>query len=725
MSQATPPRTPTDHGFFWKLGGWCAERRWAVIITWTLLLVAVTLGSSALNGAYNAAFVLPNSSAQIGADLLKSHTDQTGKAARGTASGDVVFHVSSGTLAAQQSAIQASITSIASLSSVRAVSDPFASMSANGQVAVASITYKDTVTALDTPDASAVDSAVSAVRTAGISVDYGGDLGGAAGPSSATTSSELVGIGVAILILLLAFGSVLATLIPVVSAVIGIFAGIGVLGIASAYFAFPSEAPTIALMMGLGVGIDYALFLSTRFRQLIKDGLDPVAAVATTVGSSGRAVVIAAATVVISLIGLYASGITYIGQLGVSASITVAVAALSAITLVPALLAVAGRRIDVLKVRKNPIAEPVTNAQGWQRYATALSKHPAAYLTAGLGLLVLLALPVLTIQIGNPGVRALSTQTTERRASDAIDAGFGPGYQAQLVVVARAPQGQTDAQLATEATALNETLTSTPGVASVTKFAPTTDKMLLVGKVTPTTSVGDTATANLISRLDATVLPGQMKTFGYAGYVTGGVATSIALQQAVASSLPTIIFTVVIAAILLMLLTFRSPVLALKAGIINLLSIGASYGVLVAVFQWGWGSSFLGVAQPIPIVSYVPMLMFAIIFGLSMDYEVFLLSRIREAWIRGDSNRDSVAHGLSVTGRVITCAAVIMACVFFSFLLTTSITIKMLALGLGISVLIDVTVVRLVIVPCAMYLFGRANWWTPKWLDRILPHLEP
>ncbi len=721
VSVMTDTVTPS---LFWRIGSWCARRAWIVIAAWLILVVAATLGSSALNASYNASFTLPGTPAQVGADLLKAHTPQASAAAANTSSGTIVFHVSSGSLTPDQSAIEAATKAVRALPTVKAVSDPFTVLAPNGRTAVASITYKDSVTSLTPSDAAATDSAVAPAKHAGVLVDYAGDLGTAA-QSSGNTSSELVGIGVALLVLLFAFGSVLATLIPILSAVVGVFSGIGALGIVSAWVQFPSESPTIALMMGLGVGIDYALFLTTRFRQLVLDGEDPPRAAATTVASSGRAIVIAAVTVVIALVGLYASGIFYIGQLGVSAGIVVAVAAAAAVTLVPALLAIAGRRIDRVKVRRTPIAEPNGTGTGWNRYAIALHRHPVVYLSAAIALLAVLAIPLLSMQIGTPGVRALPTQSTARQASNAIDAGFGVGYQAALTIVVTVPSGQTPQQLQAIGTSLRHTLSTTPGIASATPFAPTADRALLIGRAIPTTSVSNTATASLIHRLDRTVLPEQLSASKARGYVTGAVATSLALQEAVSASLPLIILTVVAAAVLLMLLTFRSPLLALKAGLINLLSIGASYGVLVAVFQWGWGSQLLGIPQGVPIVSFVPMLMFAIIFGLSMDYEVFLLARVLEAWKRGASNRDSVASGLAVTGRIISCAAIIMACVFFSFILQPSVTIKMLAFGLGISVLIDATIVRLVIVPCAMYLFGKANWWSPRWLDRVLPHLEP
>lgn len=715
-----------SRGLFWKLGKWCADQRWYVVVVWALILVGVTFGSSSLNGAFNQTFALPHTSAHTGADLLNAHTDQPAALNGGAATGKIVFHRSSGNLQADTATIDSSVAEIASLSTVKSITDPFQAISPDGQVAVASVTYNDDILTLSAADVAAVDTALDPVAATGVAVDYGGDLGQVADSRAAGASSisELIGIGIALLILLLAFGSVIATIVPVISAVVGIFAGLGVLGILSAFVSFPSEAPTLALMVGLGVGIDYALFLSTRFRQLILEGEEPKIAVARAVASSGRAVIIAAVTVVISLVGLYAAGVAFVGQLGVSAGITVVVAALAAITLVPALLAIAGKRIDVLKVRKQPIAEPSGDLAGWHRHATRLAKHPVRYLTAGLALLAILAVPLLTIQIGNPGTRALPVTSTERIASEAIDAGFGAGYQAQLTVVVDVSPNQSTAELTSTAASLQQALESTDGVSSVTPFAPSSDNEILVGKVTPTTDVYSDRTRSLITSLDDSTLPEALPS-GYTGYVTGSAATQFALQKTVAASLPIIIFTVVGAAMLLMLLTFRSPLLALKAGLTNLMSIGASYGVLVAVFQWGWGSGLVGVPQPVPIVSYVPMLMFAIIFGLSMDYEVFLLSRIRESWQRGADNRESVTHGLSVTARIITCAAVIMACVFFAFLLQPSATIKMLGLGLGVSVIIDVTIVRLLIVPSAMFLFGKANWWTPRWLDRVLPHLEP
>jgi RND superfamily putative drug exporter len=496
---------------------------------------------------------------------------------------------------------------------------------------------------------------------------------------------------------------------------------LGVLGMAAAALVFPGVSPTLAVMMGLGVGIDYALFLTTRHRQQIMDGADPARAAGRTVATSGRAVLIAAVTVIIAMLGLYASGIGFLGTLGVAAAIGVAVGAVSALTLVPALLGLAGRRIDRLRVRR-PAAESSASHAGWARYAATVGAHPWRFLLAAVAFLCVLAIPVLSLQLGHADAGADPASYTDKQAYDAISSAFGPGANGTFTVVV--DLGQAASQQQALEGSLGPALAAVPDVASVAPVQASPDGAVLYTTVIPLSRPQDAATGTLLDTLRDQALPRALAGTGATGYVTGLTSAQLDFRDQVDSQLPVIIGVVIAAAFLILLAAFRSPVLALKAAILNLLSIGAAYGVIVAVFQWGWGSSLLGVSEKVPVESYVPMMMFAIVFGLSMDYEVFLLSRIREAWLASRDNHASVAAGLAATARVISCAALIMASVFLSFLLSTSVVVKMLALGLGVSVLIDASIIRLVVVPASMFLIGRLNWWMPGWLDRIVPRLE-
>ena len=708
-----------------RWGFWCATHRAAVIGGWLVLLVLATVGHKALGGSYSDDFSLPGTPSQQGADLLKAH-----ERAAGGQSGQLVFTVASGTVTDHRSSVEQAVTEVRALPHVLAVSDPLSAgaVATNGKTALATVNFDVTPVTLGASYVHEVDDAVQPARADAVHVDYGQTLGQAARPKTGDATSEIIGIVVAVLVLLAGFGSVYAAGLPILSAVVGVFTGLGLLGMLAASITFGTVSPTLAIMMGLGVGIDYGLFLTTRHRQQLMEGADPPAAAARTVATSGRAVLIAATTVVIAMLGLYASGIGFIGKLGLAAGIAVAVSGLAAITLVPALLATAGRRIDRITVR-TPVAESsATTGQsgdGWDRYAERVGAHPWRYLLAGVGVLVVLALPVLSLRLGHVDAGADPHSYTDKRAYDAVGSAFGAGSNGPFTVVAElAP-----ATSGTDATGLASTLTSalqaTHGVASVTPATPSPDGALLVTTVVPRTGPQDGATDALLSTLRDTTLPQALGPHGAHGYVTGTTAAQLDFRDTVAARLPIIIAVVIAAAFLLLLICFRSPFLAVKAALLNLLSIGAAYGVVVAVFQWGWGRSLFGVDENVPIESYVPMMMFAIVFGLSMDYEVFLLSRVRETWLRTRDNHSSVATGLAATARVISCAALIMTSVFLAFLLSTNVTIKMLALGLGVSVLVDATIIRLLVVPATMFLLDRANWWIPAWLDRVLPHLDP
>ncbi|MFL6076010.1 MAG: MMPL family transporter [Mycobacteriales bacterium] len=706
-----------------RVGAGCA-RHWPwVFAVWLLVLVGATVGHHRLGGEYSDDFTLPHTDAQRGATLLRQHDP-----AVGGQTGQLVFTAPRGTVADQRSAVEQAAAQVRDLPHVLLVSDPLAAATTakDGRTAYATVNFDRNPAQFGGGYVDRVDHATAPARAAGVHVDYGGVLGQAARPKASDVKSEAIGIAVAIVVLLLAFGSVYAGGMPILSAALAVVTGLGLLGMLASGITFATVSPTLAVMMGLGVGIDYGLFLITRHRQYVMDGVDPVTAAGRTTAAGGRAVLTAAVTVIIALLGLYASGVGFIGKLGLAGGIAVAVAALAAVTLVPALLGLAGRRIDRLAVR-TPVAEAPAGAGGWHRYAAAVGARPWWVLFAGIAVLAVLAVPVLSMRIGHVGPGADPTSYTDRRAYDAISAAFGPGANAPLTVVARLGPDQAGNASATQSPAgsLHDALAATRGVASAGPVNPTQDGALLVGTVLPKTGPQDAATDTLLHALSDHTLPKVLDPAHATGYVTGSIAAQLQFRDQLSKRLPVVIAVVVVAAFLLLLVMFRAPLLALKAAAMNLLSIGAAYGVVVAVFQWGWGGPSLGVAGKVPIESYVPMMMFAIVFGLSMDYEVFLLSRVREVWQRTGDNHGSVAAGLSATGRVISCAALIMASVFLSFLLSSSVVVKMLALGLGASVLIDATVIRLALVPAAMFLFGGSNWWLPRWLDRMLPHVDP
>jgi len=705
-------------GLLYRLGLWSARHRVIVLIGWIGLLAAATIGSHVLGGIYSDNFALPGTSAQQGAEELQAH-----RPSAGGQGGQLVFTIGSGSLVSHRVSIEQSMTNVRALPEVLAASDPLgpAAVARDGRVAYATVHFAVNPQSLGQSYLAKVGRAVAPARNAGVAVNYGGQLGQAAKLKNRDPRSEGIGIAAALLILLVGFGSVYASGLPVLSALAGAFAGLSVVGMFAAWTTFPTTSPTLAIMMGLGVGIDYALFLTTRHRQLVIDGVDPVHAAARSLAASGRAVLVAALTVVLALLGLYASGLTFIGKLGLAAGITVSVAAVSAITVVPALLALAGRHIDRIRIRR-PVAEASGEHAGWQRYAERVGARPWLYLLAGLAVLAVLAIPAFSMQLGHVDASADPANSTAKKAYDALSAGFGPGANGPFTVVAQlGPGARTAAQRKNVAVLMHAALARTPDVAAVTQIKATPDGALLYATVLPRTGPQATATDQLMQTLQADTLPGVLYASESTGYVTGSLAAQLQFRDVVSSRLPLIIAVVIAGAFVLLLLAFRSPILAIKAGLLNLLSIGAAYGVVVAVFQWGWGSSLLGVSEKVPIESYVPMMIFAIVFGLSMDYEVFLLSRVRESWLRTGDNHASVAHGLATTARVISCAALIMTSVFAAFLLSTSVVVKMLALGLGLSVLIDASVIRLLVVPAAMFLLGRYNWWSPRWLDRIMP----
>ena len=691
-----------------------------LIGVWLIILLAAVGVNRLAGGTFSDKVELPGTQASTGLHLLEENEKSAGGY-----TGQVVFHLPSASLASRQAQVQQSVSNLRGLQHVRSASDPFAkgsgAISADGHIAYSDVSFDERPKTLGQGYIAKLEAATAPARGAGVQVEYGGGLDELFRPPPNDALSEVIGFAVALLVLLIGFGSVAAAVLPLASALIAVLTGVSLLGIVAAVIVFGTTAPTLALMIGLGVGIDYALFLTTRYRQQISDGADPVPAAGWTVATSGQAVLVAAGTVALALLGLYASGITFIGRLGLAAVFSVLTAAAAALTLVPALLGALGRRIDSVTVR-TPVAESGSDGDSWHRYARTVARRPWLFLVSALVILGVLTIPLFSIHLGHIDDGADPTSFTDKRAYDLIAEGFGVGANGPMtVVVDTSGANRTPSELATS---VSDALASTPGVARSSPPAASEDGVVLLSTVIPATSPQDTATSDLFEQLVKRTLPDAVAGTGAKTYVTGNLATQLEFRDTLTARLPLVIGVVVALAFLLLMATFRSVLIALKAAILNLLSIGAAYGVIVAVFQWGWGGSLAGVGENVPIESYVPVLMFAIVFGLSMDYEVFLLSRVKEAWERTGDNTEAVADGLSRTARVITCAALIMASVFISFVLSSSVVVKMLAVGLAVSVIVDATVVRLVLVPATMTLFGRANWWLPAWLDRLLPHIE-
>ena len=721
-------------GVLRRLGEWCARHFVIVIIAWLVALVALQVVSREFGGAYSDNFSLPQAQAQKGLDVLKAHDPQAGGY-----SSQIVLHDDQQSLTALSSQMSTTVADLEKLPHVLSAQNPLSApatpsgqqnvgpLSDDKKTAYITVRFDVQPSTLGDDYLNGVDTAVQPLRSAGAEAEYGGPLGELARPAADDRVSELIGFGVAVIVLLVGFGSVIAAVVPLLSALISVVGGLAILGLLAAAFTFATVSPTLATMIGLGVGIDYALFMLTRHRQNLFDGMDPVRAAGQAASTSGHAVLVSGCTVIIALAGLSASGVSFISLLGVAAAVTVVSAVVGALTLVPALLGFIGRHIDRYHVRP-PVAETEAGAsdtpQGtWHRYAQRVERRPLWFLSAGVAVVVVLAIPLFSIQLGHIGDGADPTSFTDRRAYDLMADAFGPGSNGPLTVVidqTNVPQSQRS-DLASKA---QQSLDKIQGAAVVTPLTPTQDGDLLVGTVYSTKSPQNSATTDLTNSLVDDTLPDTVQGTDAKGYVTGTTATQGDFRDIVASQLPVIIAVVVGLAFLIILAVFRGLLVAVKAAVLNVLSIAASYGVVVAVFQWGWGGPALGVHGKVPIESYVPMMMFAIVFGLSMDYEIFLLSRVHEAWLRTGDAKASVAHALEITARVITCAALIMVSVFAAFIVSDNIVVKMLGLGLAVSVLIDATVVRLLMVPAVMTLLGRHAWWMPRWLDRVMPHID-
>jgi RND superfamily putative drug exporter len=700
-----------------RLAAWSYRRRRRVVVLWIVALVAVSAIGSSVGASFSQGFHLSGTESQRATDLLQSRFP-----AQAGDEGQVVFAAVGGVRdPAVEARMQALFAEVAKVAHVTEVVSPYAPAGARqvargGDVAYATVQFDRTAEKI--PDATIADIRRLADHAAGegVRVALGGRMFqefGGLGPA------ELIGILAAIVILLVAFGSLIAMGLPILVALFGIGIGIGLVELLSHVIATPDFGTQLASMIGIGVGIDYALFIVTRYRQGLGEGLDPEHAVVRAIDTAGRAVVFAGCTVIISLLGLFLMGVDFVNGMAVGTSVTVAVVMVASITLLPAVLGFAGRAIDRFSIRRARAPKP--REQGlWFRWSRVVQRRPWPALLGGLVILVALAVPLLSMRLAFPDAGGNPTSDTTRRAYDLVADGFGPGFNGPLILAAEFPKGADTAVLDRLVARLDETR----DVAAVSPATPSPSGDAAVIRVIPTSSPQSQSTTDLVAELRDHVIPDALRGSPVTVHVGGLTASSIDVSERLASRLPIFIGAVLVLSFLLLMAVFRSLLVPLKAVIMNLLSIGAAYGVVVAVFEWGWLKGVFGVEQTGPIAPFIPMMMFAILFGLSMDYEVFLLSRIREEYDRTGDNAVAVADGLTSTARVITAAALIMVTVFGSFVLADATTLKLFGLGLATAILVDATIVRMVLVPATMELLGDLNWWFPRWLDRLIPRLH-
>ena len=703
----------------YRLGHWAVRHRRRVVLGWLALFIAVIAASSVWGGSTSDVFEIPGTESQEAADLLDARfPEQSGSSAR------IVFASEDGTPLADgpaREAIDQTIAAISDAPGVVGVVSPFdaGTVSPEGDIAFTEVQYGVAAEEVPEEDVAGLEAAVAPAEAAGIHVEFGGDVGQ---EEEIGHTSELIGLGVAVLVLLFSFGSVVAMGLPIASALLGV--GIGLTGItlAAGFTDLSSTAPTLAMMIGLAVGIDYALFIVTRHRQNLAEGHSVEESAARANATAGGAVVFAGMTVVIALAGLTVIGIPFLTVMGLAAAVTVFLAVLIAITMLPALLGFAGHNIDrwrIGRARTGSAAE--SHATLSARWARRVIGRPGVALVGGLAIMLLLAIPALSMRLGMPDDGSQPESTTRRQAYDLLAEGFGPGFNGPfLIVVDTTDTANPTAAVAEIAAAIG----NDGGVLEVDdpQFNESGDTATL--NVIPRTSPSSPETEDLVHRLRHDVLDPVEDSTGATASVAGQTASLIDVSDKMTSALPLFMALVIGLTMLLLLVVFRSILVPIKAAIAILLSIASSFGVIVAVFQWGWLKDVIGLQETIPIISFLPMLMFAILFGLSMDYEVFILSRVREDYVHTKKARQSVLTGLTSSARVITAAALIMISVFASFILGDDPTIKMFGLGFSIAVLLDATVVRMMIVPAVMALFGDRAWWLPRWLDRLIPDLD-
>jgi putative drug exporter of the RND superfamily len=693
-----------------RIGHASARRPWVTIGAWAVAAAIVMGLAGTAGGGFIDDLVAPGSQSEEAMELLQERFPE---AAGGSAM--AVFAAPEGErLERHRPTIDAAVARIAGVERVATVADPFTAgtVSPDGRIGFAEIAFDRPSTELGPAPLVAITDAIEPAREADLVAELGGDAA-FINAETETSGSEAAGLLAALVVLVVGFGTIVAAMVPIALTLVAVVIGLGGITLLASVMDVSSAAPTIAAMIGLGVGIDYALFIMARYREHRAAGQDNPTALSNAMGSAGSAVVVAGGTVVVAMAALALTGLGFLASIGLSTSLVVLFAVATALTLLPALLSLLGNRIDAGRLvgRRRPVRRAEDTA--WWRLAHRISGRPWPYLAVAAAVLLALAAPALQMETGFPDAGDDPTSTTHRRAYDVLAEGFGPGFNAPLLLVADLRRPGVDAKAIG---ALSERIAADPGIAMVgqPRISPAGDTVVL--PTIPTTAPAAAETSETLERVRELV-PANVA-------VSGLTAMTDDLTEQLSDTLPIFIAAILAASFLLLMVVFRSIAVPLKAAVMNLLSIGGAYGIVVAVFQWGWLSDLFGLERTFLIASPMPTIFFAVLFGLSMDYEVFLLSRIREEYDATGDNAESVARGSAATGRVITSAALIMTVVFLSFIADPSPLVRMLGLGLSSAIVLDATIVRMVLVPATMALMGRANWWLPGWLDRRLPHVR-
>jgi len=689
-----------------------------VVVTWVVALIGANAIGQAVGSTYNSNYKGPNSAgSQQAIDLLaKSFPVHRGDSA------SIVFDASTAVRSQSvRSEIDALLTRVASFPHVAAVVSPYAvanAISPSGHIAYATVLFDERSFALPPASIRRVINAAEGARTASLQIQLGGPPIEQVEPPK-TGPATIIGILAAMIILLITFGTVVAAGLPLITALLALGTAVGLIALLTHAIDVVNFTPELAAMIGLGVGIDYSLFVVTRYRAGIDAGLEPDEAIVTAMDTSGRAVLFAGVVVVVAMLGQLLVGVSFLRGPAIGSSLTVLLTMIAALTLLPAVLSKLGRGID----RWDPFGLRRRSRGGpgfWERWAAMIQRRPLVAALASLSILLVLASPILALRLGSADAGTDAKGTTTREAYDLLAKGFGPGFNGPMQVVAKLPvPGDTSA-----AAALRAGFVGQPDVAAVAPATFSPNGMVAVINVFPKTAPQDAATSTLLTRLRNSVIPPIERSTKTAVYVGGTTALFADFSSLLSSKLPLFIGAVVLISALLLLLVFRSLFVAVKAIAMNLLSVAAAFGVVVAIFQWGWLGGVIGISTTSPIAAFLPVMVFAIVFGLSMDYEVFLMSRMHEEWERTGDAALAMRHGLAATGRVITAAAAIMVCVFASFILGDSLTIKLFGVGLASAVFLDAFLIRAVLVPALMALMGPRAWWLPRGLDRALPRLN-